>query len=193
MSQSFNKVTMKNIIILLCLLFLITQFPKSEIIQLASNTDYIQADESNIYNLEHLDIISLGPPNYQLYDYMKIYSKQYDIPFDFALRCAKRETGYKGKFHFTYRPFEDRLRRSYADAYGPLQVQVPTANDMWSDRTITADDLGYNIEINVITSFRYKKYLYDMYKDWLKVYSIYNMGWKGIHVTNDYAIKIVNR
>ncbi|MBU2445889.1 MAG: hypothetical protein KJ666_10025 [Bacteroidetes bacterium] len=184
---------MRNIIILLCLLFLVTHFPKREFIQPARHADYTLAGGSNIYNPEHLDIISLGPPNYQLYDYMKIYSEQYDIPFDFALKCARWETGYKGKFHFTYRPFEDRLRRSYADAYGPLQVQVPTANDMWIDRTITADDLGYDIKINVITSFRYKKYLYDMYKDWLKVYSIYNMGWKGIHVSNDYAIKIVNR
>jgi hypothetical protein len=172
---------MKSIIILLSTLILITLFPKQEIVQ------------SNIYNPEHLDVISLGPPNYQLYDYMKIYSEQYDIPFEFAFRCARLETGYKGKFHFTYRPFEDRLRRSYADAYGPLQVQVPTANDMWPDSNLTADDLGYNIKINVITSFRYKKYLYNMYKDWLKVYSIYNMGWKGAYLINEYATKIVNR
>lgn len=169
---------MKYIIILLSLLYLIN----------ISDWNY---ESSNTYDADEIDIISLGPPNYQLYEYMKIYSEEYDIPFEYAMRCAEEETGYRGKFHFTYKPFEDRLRRSYADAYGPLQVQVPTANDMWDEREITADDLGYNIEVNVISSFRYQRYLYNIYKDWLKVYSIYNMGWKGKDNINQYAINIV--
>ena len=144
------------------------------------------------YDPKTIDVVKLGPPNYQLYEYMKVYSEEYDIPFSYALRCATEETGYRGKFDFRYRPFTDRLRRSFADAYGPLQVQVPTANDMWDDRQITADDLGYDIKINVITSFRYKRYLHDMFGDWLKVYSIYNMGWKGKNKTNEYALNIVN-
>lgn len=146
---------------------------------------------TNTYNPESLDVISLGPPNYQLYDYMKIYSKKYNIPFDYALRCAKEETGYEGKFHFTYRPFEDRLRVSPSFAYGPLQVKLPTANDMWGGRTITAAELSYDIKLNVITSFRYKRYLYNIFKDWLKVYSIYNKGWHGKNDINSYAVNIV--
>ena len=63
-----------------------------------------------VYNPKSIDIIKLGPPNYQLYEYMKVYSKEYDIPFDYALRCASEETGYQGKFDFHYRPFVDRLR-----------------------------------------------------------------------------------
>ncbi|OGU54035.1 MAG: hypothetical protein A2V66_13090 [Ignavibacteria bacterium RBG_13_36_8] len=144
------------------------------------------------YDPAIIDIVKLGPPNYQLYDYMKEYSQIYGIPFDYALRCASEETGYHGKLDFKYRPFEDKLRRSYAEAYGPLQVQIPTANDMWNDRVITADDLGYDIKINVITSFRYKRYLYNKFKDWLKVYSIYNMGWKGESKINQYAVDIVS-
>ena len=144
------------------------------------------------YNPRIIDVVSLGPPNYQLYEYMKVYSQEYDIPFGYALRCASEETGYQGKFDFRYRPFEDRLRRSFAGAYGPLQVRVPTANDMWDDRKITANDLGYDIKLNVISSFRYKKYLYDIFGDWLKVYSIYNMGWKGKTKANEYAINIVS-
>ena len=145
----------------------------------------------NSYDAKELDIVSLGPPNYQLYDYMKLYSDLYDIPFSFALRCAGEETGFKGKMDFTYQPFIDKNRVSNAHAYGPLQVQVPTANDMWDDREITEEDLGYNIKLNVITSFRYKKYLYDIYHDWLKVYSVYNMGWKGKNEINQYAKNIV--
>lgn len=145
----------------------------------------------NSYEAKELDIVSLGPPNYQLYEYMKQYSGLYDIPFSFALRCAAEETGYRGKFHFTYKPFVDKNRVSYANAHGPLQIRVPTANDMWEDREITEEDLGYNIQLNVITSFRYKKYLYDIYHDWLKVYSVYNMGWKGKEEINQYAKNIV--
>lgn len=143
------------------------------------------------YDPGQLDIIKLGPPNYQLYEYMKVYSGEYNIPFNFVLRCALEETGYSGKLDFRYRPFEDRLRVSYANAFGPLQVQLPTANEMWEDREITIDELSYNIKVNVISSFRYKKYLYDMFKDWLKVYSVYNMGWKGKSNINQYAKNIV--
>lgn len=149
-------------------------------------------DASNSYDAKELDVVSLGPPNYQLYEYMKQYSGLYNIPFSFALRCAAEETGYRGKMHFTYKPFVEKNRVSFADAHGPLQIQVPTANDMWEDRVITEKDLGYNIRLNVITSFRYKKYLYDIYRDWLKVYSVYNMGWKGKNNINQYAKNIVH-
>lgn len=144
----------------------------------------------NSYDSETIDAIAFGPPNYQLYEYMKVYSEEYDIPFEYALNCAREETGYRGKLDFHYTPFIDKLRKSYADAYGPLQVQVPTANDMWSGMTITEDMLGYDIKLNVITSFRYKRYLFGIYNDWTKVYSVYNQGWKGKDNINDYARKI---
>jgi len=146
---------------------------------------------SNSYDASELDAVSLGPPNYQLYEYMKQYSELYEIPFSFALRCAAEETGYRGKLDFTYKPFIDKNRVSFADAHGPLQIQVPTANDMWDDRIITEEDLGYDIRLNVITSFRYQKYLYEIYNDWLKVYSVYNMGWQGKNKVNQYAKNIV--
>lgn len=171
---------MRYIIILICSVYLGIAFSSPE------------EKEVNSYDPDKLNVITLGPPNYQLYEYMKQYSEQYNIPFNYALRCAREETGYRGKLDFTYKPFEDKLRRSFADAYGPLQVQVPTANDMWDDREISADDLGYNIQINVETSFRYKRYLHDRFKDWYKVYSIYNMGWKGKIYTNQYAKNIVD-
>lgn len=147
-------------------------------------------NNENYYNPEIIDAVALGPPNYQLYEYMKQYAEEYDVPFDYALKCAKEETGYQGKFDFRYTPFHDNLRRSYADAYGPLQVRIPTANEMWGDLNITPDMLGYDIKLNVITSFRYKKYLFDIYHDWAKVYSVYNQGWKGKDNINDYARKI---
>ena len=109
---------MRYIVILLSIIFLLKYSPEDSF----KNT--------NNYNPANLDAVTLGPPNYQLYEYMKIYSKKYNIPFDYALRCAKEETGYEGKFHFTYRPFEDKLRVSPSLAYGPLQVRLPTANDM---------------------------------------------------------------
>lgn len=169
---------MRYLIIVFSLLYLLHAFD-------GNNSEW------ETYDPKSIDVIKLGPPNYQLYEYMKVYSKEYDVPFGYALRCASEETGYQGKFDFHYRPFVDRLRRSFANAYGPLQVQVPTANDMWSERHITAHELGYDIKVNVISSFRYKKYLYDIVGDWLKVYSIYNMGWKGKNKVNEYALNIV--
>ena len=170
---------MRYIFILLSVIYLIISFPD------------IKPENDNSYNPTNLNVISLGPPNYQLYEYMKIYSDKYNIPFNYALRCAKEETGYKGKFDFKYRPFENKIRVSSAYAYGPLQVRIPTANDMWKDRVITASQLSYDIRLNVITSFRYKRYLYNIFKDWLKVYSIYNRGWKGKDEINNYAFQIV--
>ncbi len=167
---------MRYVILLISAYYLFTLFEKPEV-------DYT-------YNQEEVDVLALAPPNYQLYEYMKMYSDEYDIPFDFALNCAYQETGYLGKFDFRYRPFTDRLRKSYADAFGPLQVRVPTANEMWKNRTITENDLAYDIKLNVISSFRYKQYLFRIYKDWTKVYSVYNQGWKGSDHINSYAKNI---
>ncbi len=170
---------MRYLVIILSLYYLMTPFIREK-----------APSELDTYDGTTVDAIAYGPPNYQLYEYMKEYASIYDIPFDYALKCAREETGYRGKFHYTYTPFIDKLRRSYADAYGPLQVQVPTANDMWQDRNISADDLGYNIELNVITSFRYKRYLYEILNDWTQVYSVYNQGWKGKNRINEYAVRI---
>lgn len=171
---------MKYLIILLTTVYILS------VVEKEPEATFIQES----YDATKIDPVKLGPPNYQLYEYMKRHSTEYEVPFELALKCALEETGYKGKFHFTYTPFIDKLRRSFANAYGPLQVQVPTANEMWNDRKITANDLGYNIELNVITSFRYKRYLYSIYKDWVKVYSVYNQGWKGSSNINEYALKI---
>lgn len=172
--------------ILLAILLLVSSFFVS------SSTNQSRVFSSKLLVKE--DIIKIGPPNYQVYDYLKIYSEKYGVPFEYALKCAYQETLYRGKYDFRYRPFIDKWRVSYKEAYGVMQVQIPTANDYW-EREITAEDLGYNIKINVISSMRY---LHDLYYnvastrgDWKKVYSVYNQGWKGSKQINQYAINVV--
>jgi len=130
---------------------------------------------SRYYDIETIDVIALGPPNYQVYDYTVLYAEKEGVPLDYALNCAYEETLYKGFDHFTYKPFVDKWRVSYADAYGPYQVQIPTANWITKEE-YTAEDLGYNIKINVRTSMKYIAYLYSQYEDWSLTFAAYNRG-----------------
>lgn len=142
------------------------------------------------YDINKINIIKLGPPNFQVYEYIYKYHKIYDIPMDYALNCAREETGYRGFYHWTYNPYQI----STADAYGPMQVQLPTAQDM-TDIPVTVNKILYDIEFNIETSFKYKRWLMDeflpyKYKEWKYVYTAYNRGLKKYKSTNIYAKNI---
>jgi soluble lytic murein transglycosylase-like protein len=130
------------------------------------------------------DISQDAPPSLKLYNYIIKYSKEYDVPMDIAFGVANHETGYRGPFDWTYNP---RLTSS-ANAYGAMQIQVPTANS-FSDYKVTKNDLLNDLELNVVLSMRILSYLKNKYKSWELALGAYNTGRP---VVNNYATSIVN-
>jgi soluble lytic murein transglycosylase-like protein len=129
------------------------------------------------------DISEDAPPSLRLYNYIIKYSKEYDVPMDIAFGVANHETGYRGPFHWAYNP---RLTSS-ANAYGAMQIQVPTANS-FSDYKVTKNDLLNNLELNVELSMRILSYLKNKYNSWELALGAYNTGRP---MLNSYASSIV--
>jgi soluble lytic murein transglycosylase-like protein len=130
------------------------------------------------------DDIEYAPPCIQLYALLEKYSDQYEVPFDIAIGVAREETGYKGPFHWSYDP----KQVSYANAYGAMQVQVPTANDNWSDQ-VTSKMLLNDLELNVHIAMKLLARLKKRYGNWKVALGAYNSGRP---IVNDYAVRIAS-
>ena len=130
------------------------------------------------------DDIEYAPPCVQLYSLLEEYSEQYEVPFDIAIGVAREETGYKGPFHWSYDP----KQVSYANAYGAMQVQVPTANDNWSER-VTSRMLLDDLELNVHISMKLLARLKKKYGNWKVALGAYNSGRP---IVNAYAVRIAS-
>jgi soluble lytic murein transglycosylase-like protein len=130
------------------------------------------------------DNIEYAPPCVQLYALLEKYSAEYDIPFEIAIGVASEETGYHGPFHWSYDP----KQVSYANAYGAMQIQVPTANDNWDER-VTAKMLLNDLDLNVHISMKLLSRLKRKYGSWRVALGVYNSGRP---IVNDYAIRIAS-
>jgi soluble lytic murein transglycosylase-like protein len=129
--------------------------------------------------------IKSAPPCIRLYDHLKTYSERYDVPFHIAVGVASKETSYGGPFHWTYEP----ALTSSANAYGAMQVQAPTASDVWK-RKVTKKELLTDLEFNVHTSMKLLSQLHKRYGSWAVALGCYNTGRP---IVNDYARKILSR
>jgi len=111
------------------------------------------------YQLEPLKLDLLMPPNERVYVYFEEYSRKYEIPMKYILRCARLESNYKGRKHSDYAPYVDWLV-SVAEAYSVLQVRVIAAREVWP-------------EYNYIA--KYKLFSFELYSDrWLEEQEIQN-------------------
>lgn len=137
--------------------------------------------EKSIDNLG--DVSQDAPPSIRIYHYIMKYSEEYNVPQDIAFGVANHESGYQGPFHWRYNP----KLTSPANAYGAMQIQIPTAN-MFADKRVTKQDLLNNLELNVILSMRILSYLKDKYGSWELALGAYNTGRP---VVNGYASSIV--
>ena len=124
------------------------------------------------------------PPSMQLYYHIVKYSKEYGVPLNIAFGVAHHESGYEGPFDWTYNP----KLTSIANAYGAMQIQVPTANS-FSDTKVTRVDLLNNLELNVDLSMRILSYLKKKHGDWKLALGAYNTGRP---IVNQYALNITN-
>jgi soluble lytic murein transglycosylase-like protein len=121
-----------------------------------------------------------------MYDYLKKYSAEYGVPFRIAMGVAHKETRYGGPFHWRYNP---KLTSS-ANAYGAMQIQVPTANFIWGGKKkITSKKLLTDLELNVETSMKLLAHLKKKYGGWDVALGCYNTGRP---IVNSYAIEIMN-
>lgn len=71
----------------------------------------------------------------------------------------------------------DAFVQSSEDAYGLMQIQLPTAQDMMESDTITAQDLMSNNILNVECGIRYLAWLRNYYDgNWYFAIAAYNRG-----------------
>jgi hypothetical protein len=122
--------------------------------------------------------------NILIYYYLIKYSEQFDVPLDIAFAVAKAESGYHGLFHWDY----NSKVKSSANAYGVMQIRIPTANE-FHDSTLTKEDLLNNPELNIMLSMKILKHNKDKYGSWELALGAYNTGKPKI---NTYSEKIVN-
>jgi soluble lytic murein transglycosylase-like protein len=135
-------------------------------------------------NLGHVEWKS-NVPSIELYYAILKYSKEFNIPIEYAFGIAYVETGYQGPLHFNY----DHRQISSAGALGPMQVMPSTAD--WINNTKVDNDIILNdIDFNVRTSMKLLRRLKDKYNSWLIVFGYYNTGYPKI---NDYARKVYNK
>ena len=124
-------------------------------------------------------------PCLKLYYYLEKYSEKHGVPFQIAYGIARKETAYQGPFHWSYDP----KKVSSANAYGAMQLQVPTAS-YFAKRKVTSNELLENLELNVDLSMRAMKYLKAKYGSWELALGAYNTGKP---CTNQYARDIAAR
>ena len=119
------------------------------------------------------------PTSVQMYYYLMEFSEEFNVPTNIAFGVAHHESGYNGLRHWRYNP---KLTSS-ANAYGAMQIQVPTANS-FADKKLTKNDL-----INVYLSMKILSYLKNKYGSWELALGAYNTGRP---IVNQYALNISN-
>lgn len=114
-----------------------------------------------------------------VYESIEKYSEEYNIPKHIAYNIAYKETRYKGPFDWNYNPHQS----SFAGAQGPMQVMPSTARGI-NKNYVSPEDLRNDIELNISTSMKLLRKLYDTHGNWGLVCGYYNTGRP---IINDYA------
>ena len=138
--------------------------------------------EKQEVNMGSVDIDA--PTPLKMFNSIEKYSTMYKIPLKYALGVAYAETRYSGPFHWKYNPHQT----SCVGALGPMQIMPSTANSVW-EKEIPKSVLASNIDLNVETSMRVLRRLYDRYGNWKLVFGCYNTGRPCV---NGYAEKVYN-
>jgi soluble lytic murein transglycosylase-like protein len=120
-----------------------------------------------------------SPISLQMYECIEKYSDQYDIPKYVAYNVAYKETTYRGPFDWRYNP----SRISCVGALGPMQI-MPSTSDWINKVDYPNRRIMTDVRLNVETSMKLLRKLYNRYHDWTIVCGCYNTGRPMI---NDYA------
>ena len=120
-----------------------------------------------------------SPISLQMYECIEKYSDQYGIPKYVAYNVAYKETTYRGPFDWRYNP----SRISCVGALGPMQI-MPSTSDWINKVDYPNHRIMTDVRLNVETSMKLLRKLYNRYHDWTIVCGCYNTGRPMI---NDYA------
>lgn len=119
------------------------------------------------------------PVSLKMYEIIEELSLKYNIPKHIAYNVAFKETRYEGPFDWNYNPY----LTSSAGAEGPMQIMPATANGI-NKKKIDTETLRTDLRLNVETSMKLLRRLYDKYGNWSIVCGYYNTGQP---IVNDYA------
>jgi soluble lytic murein transglycosylase-like protein len=115
--------------------------------------------------------VPTSPTSLKMYELLEKYSEEYEIPKHIAYNVAFLETRYQGPFHWNYRPSQT----SPVGAVGPMQIMPATARFI-NKTPIQSNVLRTDIDLNIRTSMKLLRHLYDRYGDWGVVCGCYNTG-----------------
>lgn len=125
-----------------------------------------------------------GTVSLRMYESIEHWSDSLKVPKYIAYNVAYLETGYRGPFHFGYKPY----LVSSANAVGPMQI-ITTYAHPYTDRKITSRELMYDIDLNVEISMKMLNVWYKMYGNWAVACGAYNTGRP---IVNEYASYAAN-
>ena len=126
-----------------------------------------------------------APPCIQMYDAIRKYAAQENIPLKYAFGVAYAETHYQGPMHWKYNPG----LTSGAGAVGPMQIMPQYGKKYVKGKIATREDFRTNIDLNVMVSMKMLRHLKDVYGDWKLVFGAYNTGRPCV---NGYALSVYN-
>jgi soluble lytic murein transglycosylase-like protein len=141
----------------------------------------------NSFDIESLDSIEVlsYEPRIQMYYFIKKYSKEFNIPEEYAFSLAYQETRYGGPFDTLYK----HSLTSRAGALGPMQIMPSTAK-LICGKPIPKLTLKNDVKLNVFISMKLLRRLHDRYKNWGLVFGAYNTGRPCV---NKYAKRILKK
>jgi soluble lytic murein transglycosylase-like protein len=119
------------------------------------------------------------PVSLKIYFLIEKYSEEYNIPKYVAYNIDYKETTYRGPFDWSY----NAELVSVSGAVGPMQI-IPSTASYINKEKINKDTLLTDLDLNVMTSMKYLRYLKNRYKSWDVVCGFYNTGKP---VVNKYA------
>lgn len=112
-----------------------------------------------------------SPISIQMYEYLEKYSDEYNIPKYVVYNIAYKETTYRGPFDWKYNPH----RTSCVGALGPMQI-MPSTSDWINKKEYSNDKIMKDLRLNIETSMKLLRKLYNQYSDWEIVCGWYNTG-----------------
>jgi soluble lytic murein transglycosylase-like protein len=142
-------------------------------------TEYKYVQKEYIY-LDGTGGENYPPVSLKMYEIIEELSSKYNIPKHIAYNVAYMETRYKGPFDWKYNPY----LTSYAGAEGPMQIMPTTANGIHKSK-IDIKTLRTDLRLNIETSMKLLRRLYDKYGNWSLVCGYYNTGRP---IINNYAL-----
>jgi soluble lytic murein transglycosylase-like protein len=111
------------------------------------------------------------PTSIKMYISIEKWSKIYAIPRKLAYGIAYYESRYRGPLDWNY----NHALTSSVGAVGPMQIR-PSTSKFITGKSITANILRQDIDLNIKTSMQLLRYLKNRYGTWERAIGFYATG-----------------